>query len=191
VVDARATRPGTHPQAAHGEVIGNLRQLRVRNTTLVAVSRAPYEKIAAFRQRMGWTFPWYSSYGSAFNYDFHATLDDRVAPVLLHFRTEAELAEVVYVGEDPADHQGMVRREAAGSVRQPRRWIRRATGSVAPARAYAFGFTPSTRITYPFSPPEAKPSIKRRWRIKNNTITGKIMNRPAALVSPQSRLNWF
>jgi predicted dithiol-disulfide oxidoreductase (DUF899 family) len=73
--------------------IGNPRQLHVRNTTLVAVSRAPYEKIAAFRERMGWTFPWYSSFGSDFNYDFHATLDDRVAPVLLHFRTEAELAE--------------------------------------------------------------------------------------------------
>jgi predicted dithiol-disulfide oxidoreductase (DUF899 family) len=73
--------------------IGRLRQLHVRNTTLVAVSRAPYPKLAAYRQRMGWTFPWYSSYGSDFNYDFHATLDDRVAPVLLHFRTEAELAE--------------------------------------------------------------------------------------------------
>jgi predicted dithiol-disulfide oxidoreductase (DUF899 family) len=72
--------------------IGGLRQLHVRNTTLVAVSRAPYPKLAAFRERMGWTFPWYSSYGSDFNYDFHATLDDRVAPVLLHFRTEAELA---------------------------------------------------------------------------------------------------
>lgn len=73
--------------------IGNLRQLHVRNTTLVAVSRAPYAKIAAFRERMGWTFPWYSSYGSDFNYDFHTTLDDRVAPVLLHYRTEAELGE--------------------------------------------------------------------------------------------------
>ena len=73
--------------------IGNLRQLHVRNTTLVAVSRAPYAKIAAFRARMGWTFPWYSSYGSDFNYDFHTTLDDRVVPVLLHYRTEAELAE--------------------------------------------------------------------------------------------------
>jgi predicted dithiol-disulfide oxidoreductase (DUF899 family) len=73
--------------------ISGLRQLHVRNTTLVAVSRAPYAKIAAFRERMGWTFPWYSSYGGDFNYDFHATLDDRVAPVLLHFRTEAELAE--------------------------------------------------------------------------------------------------
>jgi predicted dithiol-disulfide oxidoreductase (DUF899 family) len=73
--------------------IGRLRQLHVRNTTLVAVSRAPYSKLAAYRKRMGWTFPWYSSYGSDFNYDFHATLDDRVAPVLLQFRTEAELAE--------------------------------------------------------------------------------------------------
>jgi len=73
--------------------IGRLRQLHVRNTTLVAVSRAPYPKLAAYRKRMGWTFPWYSSYGSDFNYDFHATLDDRAAPVLLHFRTEAELAE--------------------------------------------------------------------------------------------------
>jgi predicted dithiol-disulfide oxidoreductase (DUF899 family) len=72
--------------------IGNLRQLHVRNTTLVAVSRAPYPKLAAYRERMGWRFPWYSSYGSDFNYDFHATLDDRVAPVLLFFRTEAELA---------------------------------------------------------------------------------------------------
>ncbi|MCE7002527.1 DUF899 domain-containing protein [Kibdelosporangium philippinense] len=73
--------------------IGNLRQLHVRNTTLVAVTRAPYEKLAAYRARMGWTFPWYSSEGSDFNYDFYATIDDRIAPVVLNFRTEAELAE--------------------------------------------------------------------------------------------------
>jgi predicted dithiol-disulfide oxidoreductase (DUF899 family) len=79
--------------SAADQIPANLRQLHVRNTTLVAVSRAPYETLAAFRERMGWTFPWYSSYGSDFNYDFHTTLDDRVAPVLLHFRTEAELAE--------------------------------------------------------------------------------------------------
>lgn len=73
--------------------IGRLRQLHVRNTTIVAMSRAPYSKLAAFRARMGWTFPWYSSYGSDFNYDFHTTLDDQVAPVVLNYRTEAELAE--------------------------------------------------------------------------------------------------
>ena len=73
--------------------IGQLRQLHVRNTTLTAVSRAPYETLAAYRQRMGWTFPWYSSVGSDFNYDSHATVDDRVAPVQVFFRSEAELAE--------------------------------------------------------------------------------------------------
>ncbi len=72
--------------------IGNLRQLHVRNTTLVAISHSPYEKLAAVRERMGWTFPWYSSHSSDFNYDFHTTLDNRVAPVVLHFRTEADLA---------------------------------------------------------------------------------------------------
>jgi predicted dithiol-disulfide oxidoreductase (DUF899 family) len=71
--------------------IGNLRQLHARNTTLVAVSHAPYERLAEFHERMGWTFPWYSSDGSDFNYDFHTTLDNRVAPVVLHFRTEADL----------------------------------------------------------------------------------------------------
>lgn len=71
--------------------IGNLRQLHARRTSLVAISRAPYPQIAAYRERMGWTFPWVSSFGSTFNFDFHATLDDSVAPVLLHFRNEAEL----------------------------------------------------------------------------------------------------
>jgi predicted dithiol-disulfide oxidoreductase (DUF899 family) len=38
--------------------------------TMVAVSRAPLEKLLAYRERMGWTFPWVSSYGSDFNHDF-------------------------------------------------------------------------------------------------------------------------
>jgi predicted dithiol-disulfide oxidoreductase (DUF899 family) len=45
------------------------------------VSRAPLKKIEAYRKRMGWTIPWYSSFGSDFNYDFHVTLDETVAPV--------------------------------------------------------------------------------------------------------------
>ena len=40
--------------------IGRLRQLHVRNTTLVAVSRAPYAKLAPYRERMGWSVPWYT-----------------------------------------------------------------------------------------------------------------------------------
>lgn len=44
--------------------------LAARDTTLVAVSRAPREKLEAFKRRMGWTFDWYSSADSDFNYDF-------------------------------------------------------------------------------------------------------------------------
>lgn len=72
--------------------ISGLRQLHARNTSLAAISRAPFLKIANYQRRMGWDFPWYSSFESDFNYDFHATLDDRVAPVLLHFKDEAELS---------------------------------------------------------------------------------------------------
>jgi len=80
--------------SATADNIGHLAHLNARDTTLAAVSRAPQELIAPFRARMGWQFPWYSSAGGDFNYDFHATVDERVAPVLLNFRTEAELAEV-------------------------------------------------------------------------------------------------
>lgn len=41
-----------------------------RDTTLVAISRAPLAEIERFRRRMGWQFPWVSSHGSSFNYDF-------------------------------------------------------------------------------------------------------------------------
>jgi len=44
-----------------------------RDTTLMAVSRAPLAQIEAFKKRMGWHFPWASSYGSDFNYDYHVS----------------------------------------------------------------------------------------------------------------------
>ena len=44
-----------------------------RDAALVAVSRAPYEKLVAYRNRMGWTFPWYSSLESDFNFDFQVS----------------------------------------------------------------------------------------------------------------------
>jgi len=47
--------------------------LEHRDVTLLAVSRAPLEKIQAFRKRMGWGFKWVSSFGTAFNADFHVS----------------------------------------------------------------------------------------------------------------------
>jgi len=71
--------------------IGHPAHLHARDTTLTLVSRAPLAKIEPFRQRMGWTVPWYSSSGSDFNYDFHVTLDQAVAPVEYNYRGLAEL----------------------------------------------------------------------------------------------------
>jgi predicted dithiol-disulfide oxidoreductase (DUF899 family) len=47
--------------------------LNHRDVTFTAVSRAPLAKINAYRKRMGWSFPWVSSYGSDFNFDYHAS----------------------------------------------------------------------------------------------------------------------
>jgi predicted dithiol-disulfide oxidoreductase (DUF899 family) len=44
--------------------------LNHRDITMVAVSYAPYAKLAAYKKRMGWSFPWYSSRGSDFNFDY-------------------------------------------------------------------------------------------------------------------------
>jgi predicted dithiol-disulfide oxidoreductase (DUF899 family) len=72
---------------------GLLAHLAARDTSVAYVSRAPIEKIENYRSRRGWTFPWYSSYGSDFNYDFHVTLDSSVAPIEYNFRTADELRE--------------------------------------------------------------------------------------------------
>jgi predicted dithiol-disulfide oxidoreductase (DUF899 family) len=59
---------------------GHLTHLHARSTSLALVSRAPMAKIAPFKARMGWIIPWYSSFGSDFNYDFQVSLDESVAP---------------------------------------------------------------------------------------------------------------
>jgi predicted dithiol-disulfide oxidoreductase (DUF899 family) len=44
-----------------------------RDVSFAAISRAPLPKIEAFKKRMGWRFPWVSSYGTDFNYDYHVS----------------------------------------------------------------------------------------------------------------------
>ncbi len=46
-----------------------------RDVALVAVSRAPFPKLDAYRRRMGWSFPWYSSANSRFNFDFNVSFN--------------------------------------------------------------------------------------------------------------------
>ena len=52
---------------------GAVAHLRARDVTLLCISRAPLEKLQAYRRRMGWNFPWVSSNGSDFNFDFGAS----------------------------------------------------------------------------------------------------------------------
>ncbi len=59
---------------------GSIVHLTARDTSFVVVSRAPLDKIDAFKQRMGWQFTWVSSFGTEFNDDFGVTLDPARSP---------------------------------------------------------------------------------------------------------------
>ncbi|KAL3442869.1 hypothetical protein BJX65DRAFT_312481 [Aspergillus insuetus] len=63
-----------------------LEHIYSRSTTVVAVSRARIDKMAAYKNRMDWSFPWVSSYDSDFNYDMYVTQDDTVQPIEYSFR---------------------------------------------------------------------------------------------------------
>ncbi|CAM2152959.1 Thioredoxin domain-containing protein [Pararobbsia alpina] len=80
--------PGCSFGADH--IGGALVHLAHRDVSYVAVSRAPMEKIAAFKQRMGWEFEWVSSFGSDFNYDFHVSFtpeEQKADSVYYNYRT--------------------------------------------------------------------------------------------------------
>lgn len=55
---------------------GTEAHLANRDTTLVTISSAPLNEISAYKDRMGWGFPWYSSAGSEFNRDFGVSFTD-------------------------------------------------------------------------------------------------------------------
>ncbi len=72
---------------------GILTHLRSRDTTFVLVSRAPLDKLEKYGAAKGWTVPWYSSYGSDFNYDFQATAARDRQPVIYNYREEPGLLD--------------------------------------------------------------------------------------------------
>src|SRR6266705_1211309 len=65
------------------------------DVTLMAVSRAPLAKLQAYKRRMGWTFPWASSFGSDFNYDFSVGFTEE--------QQRKEGIEYNYRREEPSD----------------------------------------------------------------------------------------
>ena len=50
--------------------------LNQRDVSMVAISRAPYDKIAEYQKRMGWDFSWVSSYNNDFNFDYHVSFTE-------------------------------------------------------------------------------------------------------------------
>ena len=90
--DGKAKDRGCPSCSSFGDQVskGHLRHLHQCDTTFAFISRAPWEKIAPFKRRMGWLVPWYSAEGSRFNYDYHVTLDESVTPIEYNYRTPAE-----------------------------------------------------------------------------------------------------
>jgi predicted dithiol-disulfide oxidoreductase (DUF899 family) len=88
---------------------GLLDHLHTRDTSYAMVSRAPLAKLEEYRAERGWDIPWYSSYGSDFNYDFGVTIDDSVAPGAYNYRTKAEfeaMGDDALAGDQPAELPG-------------------------------------------------------------------------------------
>jgi predicted dithiol-disulfide oxidoreductase (DUF899 family) len=76
--------------------LGDLSLLNKRDTTFVVISRAPLAKLEAYKAEKRWSIPWFSSFGSDFNYDFHVTLDPKVAPAEYNYRTKEEMAAAMH-----------------------------------------------------------------------------------------------
>ncbi len=88
-------------------VAGSVVHLAARDTAFAVVSRAPLPKIEAFKTRMGWTFPWLSSFGNDFNYDFHVTLDKAEGSVEYNYANAAELVKAGKLWSEKGELPGL------------------------------------------------------------------------------------
>src|SRR3981189_886110 len=75
---------------SYASAIGDLSMLGDRDTPFAFVSRAPLAKLEAYKTQKRWHIPWYSSFGTDFNYDFHVTNDEKVAPPEYNYRSKTE-----------------------------------------------------------------------------------------------------
>ena len=89
---------------------GNIAHLNARGTTFTCISRAPLDKLQAYKQRMGWDFPWASSYGGDYAVDLGITyptetargwLAGGVPPLVAKIAEECGTEPAVYVSESP------------------------------------------------------------------------------------------
>lgn len=76
-------------------VNGALPHLNGAGVTMLYVSRAPLDKLVAFKRRMGWSFPWVSSAGSDFNFDFGVSQTEQQAQEMVRPMEEQGMPGVV------------------------------------------------------------------------------------------------
>jgi predicted dithiol-disulfide oxidoreductase (DUF899 family) len=89
---------------------GAVTHLNARDVTFLCVSRAPLDRLQDYKRRMGWTFPWVSSLGTDFNFDFDVShteeqlrpfLEGDVPPVVAHMAAACGTDPAGYVAEGP------------------------------------------------------------------------------------------
>src|SRR5690606_9731270 len=80
--------------------VADVRHLAARDVSFALVSRAPFAKLDAYRRRMGWNLPWYSSHGTTFNHDFGATVGDSEHHALSVFLRDGEQVYLTYQTSD-------------------------------------------------------------------------------------------
>jgi predicted dithiol-disulfide oxidoreductase (DUF899 family) len=89
---------------------GAVPHLNARDVTFTCISRAPLEKLQAYKQRMGWSFPWASSYGSDYNFDLEISRPEEatreslaggVPPVVTLLAQECGTEPAAYLSETP------------------------------------------------------------------------------------------
>src|SRR5215467_3863587 len=88
---------------------------------LWAVSRAPLEKLQGYKQRMGWSFPWASSFGSDFNADFDVALtaeQERDGAFEYNFRREAPMVREPAPDSETATNAAMAGTDVATYIRE-------------------------------------------------------------------------
>ena len=95
-------------------VNGVIAHLNARDATMVYISRAPLEKLQAYKRRMGWSFPWVSSANTDFNFDFNVSqaeeqareavrpmVETGIPPVLAHMAQTTGTDVAGYLSEAP------------------------------------------------------------------------------------------
>ena len=107
---------------------GSVVHLMNHDVMFSAISRAPFAKLQAYKQRMGWTFPWASSFGTDFNFDFNVAFTEQQQQqggIEYNYRgeppwpkTEGEGVLTRMTGDPVADNAAMTGTDSATYTRE-------------------------------------------------------------------------